>query len=195
LKIPPQIKAAMVVLVLAIVLGLGWAKYSDFLNQGRKAPEGAAILNKIEKEGLPEFSIKDIYGVELNSKGYAGKIIILNFWASWCDPCVAEFPSLMKLIEKFKGDVVLFAISADHEEKDIHTFLKVFKVNSPNIRVAWDKDYRIAKLFGTYRLPESYIIGRDGKLIRKVAGVDDWATADAFEYFEHLLGREKTSNK
>jgi len=180
-------KSGVIVFLVAAVLGFGWWKYSDFLHQGRKAPESAQILNKLKSEGVPSFTLDDLNGQSFGLETYRGKLVILNFWAAWCDPCVAEFPSLLKLIDNFKGEVILIAISADHEEKDIHNFLKAFKANSPHIRVAWDKDYTIAKLYGTEKLPESYIIGREGQLIRKVSGVDDWATPDAFEYFEHLL--------
>ncbi len=191
MKLTPAYKAMAMVIAFAFVLGTAWVKYNDFLSQGQKPPEAAVILNQIEKNGVPEFSIQSLDGKTLTLKEYAGKLVILNFWASWCDPCIAEFPSLMRLIDRFKGDIVLLAISADHEEADVKTFLKTFKVNDPNVHVAWDKGYTVAGLFGTSRLPESYIIGRDGKLIRKVAGVDDWSTDEAFEYFEHLLNPKK----
>ena len=186
----PNVKALVVVVIFAVGLGFLWLKYSDFLHQGSKPPESAVILNKIEVEGFPEFVVQDHFtGEDLSLKSFAGKIVILNFWASWCDPCIAEFPSLLKLIDKYEGQVILFAISADYEKQDIDNFLKVFKLANKNVRIAWDKDLNIAKMFGTYKLPESYIIGRDGKLIRKVSGVDDWSTAQAFEYFAHLLAK------
>ncbi len=175
------------VLILTAAMAAVWLRYSDFLAQGQRPPEEAIKLNELEKSGLPAFTIKGLDGGDLNIQKFTGKIVILNFWASWCDPCIAEFPSLLKLVERFKGEVVLLAISADHEEADVHAFLKSFKVQSSNVYIAWDKDYVVAKQFGTSRLPESYIVGRDGRLIRKVAGVDDWSTKDAFEYFDHLL--------
>lgn len=191
MKLKPVHRAMAMVIAFAFVLGMAWFKYYDFLSQGQSPPEAAVKLNSIEKDGVPKFSLPSIDGRTISLEAYAGKLVILNFWASWCDPCIAEFPSLIKLIEKFKGEVVLLAISADHEESDIMIFLKVFKVNNPNIHIAWDKGYSVASLFGTSRLPESYIISRDGKLIRKVAGVDDWSTPEAFEYFEHLLSQKK----
>ncbi|MCB0351769.1 MAG: TlpA family protein disulfide reductase [Bdellovibrionales bacterium] len=191
MKFTPAHKAMAMVIAFAFVLGAAWIRYHDFLSQGQRAPEAAVKLNEIEKSGIPDFSIESIDGKTLSLKNFAGKLIILNFWASWCDPCIAEFPSLMKLVGKFKGDIVLLAISADYEEADVTAFLKAFKVNDPNVYVAWDKGYTVANQFGTSRLPESYIIGPDGKLIRKVAGVDDWSTPEAYEYFEHLLNQKK----
>lgn len=187
MKIPPVIKSLIVVIIMSMGFYWAWKSYDDFLSQGQKPPESAVILNEIEKNGVPNFSVVDLNGRSVTLDQFLGKIVILNFWASWCDPCIAEFPSLLKLLENQKGKVVLMAVSADYERADIDNFLKVFKVNSPHLIIAWDKDLVLAKKFGTFKLPESYIIGTKGELIRKVAGVDDWATKEAFEYFEGLL--------
>lgn len=187
MKLAPALKATAVVIVLAAVLAFGWFNYRQFLNRGRQAPESAKLLNQLEKTGLPKFELKDLNGADISLATFSGKVVILNFWASWCDPCVSEFPSLISLIEKFKGEVVLIAVSADYERKDIDAFVQLFKVKNPFIHIAWDKDLLLAKQLGTNRLPESYIVGRDGHLIRKVAGVDDWASGPAFEYFSDLI--------
>lgn len=86
----------------------------------------------------------------------------------------------------------MLAISGDYEEPDIKTFIKAFKVYDPNIYVMWDKDQEVAKKFGTFKLPESYLIGRKGELIRKVSGVEDWATPEAMAFFDGLI-KGKTS--
>lgn len=188
MRLTPKMKAALVAAFFAMGMASLWFNYHDFLTQGRRPPENTQILNKIETEGLPTFSVRSINGEELSLAKFAGRLVVLNFWASWCDPCIAEFPSLLKLVAKYKGEVVLFAISADYERADIDNFLKTFKVKDPNVHIAWDKDLNIAKKFGTDRLPESYIIGRDGRLVRKVAGIDDWASKDAIEFFDMLAG-------
>lgn len=187
MELSPKAKGTLAVIIAMTAFVLIWQRYYEFLNRGRSAPESAQILNKIEAEGAPSFSLKDLEGREVSLEQFRGKIVIINFWASWCEPCVAEFPSLMKLIAEYKGEIVLLAISADYELKDIKTFLKAFKVKDPNIYVMWDQDQAVAKKYGTFKLPESYIIGRKGELIRKVTGVDDWATPDAFAYFAEIL--------
>jgi cytochrome c biogenesis protein CcmG/thiol:disulfide interchange protein DsbE len=192
MDISPKAKGTLAVLIAMTAFVLIWQRYYDFLNKGRRPPESTQILNEMEKTGLPEFKLKDLKGVETSLSQFKGKIVVINFWASWCAPCVSEFPSLMKLIAKYKGEIVLLAVSADYEEKDIETFLKAFKVNDPNVHVMWDKDQEVAKKYGTFKLPESYIVARDGKLIRKVTGVDDWSTTEAFEYFADVIaGKEK----
>jgi len=187
MKLTPALKATLVVLIIAGVLFLGWTKYHDFLNRGRQAPDSVKLLNSLEKNGVPDFSLKDIDGRDISLAKFHGKVVILNFWASWCDPCVSEFPSLLKLVDHFKGEILLLGVSADYELVDVQKFLQLFKISKDDIFIAWDKDLELAKKYGTYRLPESYIIGRDGKLVRKVVGVDDWASVNAIGYFTDLL--------
>lgn len=190
-KKKPVMVAAFAATFLAFVFWVVWSEYKSFLQQGQRPPAEALLLNQIEATGLPVTTFQVLSGEEISLKEFSGKLIILNFWASWCDPCVAEFPSLLKLLERYKGRIELVAISGDYAEEDIHSFLKVFKVKNPNLHVVWDKDLQIAKKFGTYKLPESYIINTSGKFIRKVSGVDDWSSRDAFEYFDHLLSMDR----
>ena len=116
--------------------------------------------------------------------------MIINFWASWCDPCVEEFPSFLKLLDHFKGRIKILAISADNNKEDIETFIKAFNGNSENLIVMWDKEQKVAKSFGTRILPESYIIGLNNKFVRKVTGIDNWYTPQAIEFFENLLTKK-----
>lgn len=181
------IKGLLAVAILGVVLWAGWARYRNFLYQGSLPSEGTLRLNEMEKSGVPQFSILDIHGKEISLKDFKDQIVIINFWASWCDPCVQEFPSLLRLIEHFKGKVVLLAISADHTESDLRTFLKAFKAEADHVYVMWDKDQSIAKKYGTQVLPESYILGYNNKLIRKIAGVDTWDSPDAITFFSSLV--------
>ena len=191
MKLSSYQKAGLAVFVVALALLSAWLKYYDFLSQGKIPPDSVAILRRLETEGFPEFTLKTLDGREVQLKTFAGKAVLLNFWASWCDPCVAEFPSLLKLVSHFKGRVVLLAVSADYEKQDILAFLKVFPVSSRDVYISWDEKLGLAKSLGTFRLPESYVIGPNGKLVRKISGVDDWSTPEAFQFFEHILGAGK----
>lgn len=171
-----------------------WEMYSEKLSQGMQAPESAKILNKIDEDGVPDFKLTQLNGEPLTLSQFKGKVVLLNFWASWCEPCIKEFPSMIKLIDELKGEVVLLAISADYEKKDMETFLKAFQVKSPHIYTAWDQDQKLAKSYGTFTLPESYIIGKDGKLVRKVTGIEEWATPDAIDFFKSLASMDASSS-
>ncbi len=180
----------LAVLVVAGLMWLGWDQYRDFLTQGMKPTEGMALLNRMTQEGVPDFELVDIKGENLSLSQYQDRIILLNFWASWCEPCIAEFPSMMRLLRRYPEEMVLVAISADHSEEEMFNFLRVFGADEPNLRVAWDQEMKVARLYGTQVLPESYIIGPGLRLIRKVAGVEDWDTPGAQEYFAQVVARE-----
>lgn len=142
----------------------------------------------MEKAGVADFALKNLKGEDIRLSDFKGKVVILNFWASWCDPCVEEFPSLMKLVDRFNGEVVLVAVSADRERGELDNFLQTFKaVDHPGVVVLWDQSLEIAKSFGTVTLPETYIIDRDMKLVRKVVGIEDWASEMAVHFFEQLV--------
>ena len=182
----PYIKGAIAAVVIAgAVLAWYQAKVSTLpVNQ---SPAKFGLITKMEKEGAPDFSSEKIgEGKPLKLSDYKGKIVILNFWASWCNPCVEEFPSMMKLIETVGSDVVIVAVSGDDEKKDVETFMKAFGLPKPGFDVVWDKDKAIMQAYGVEKVPESFIIARDGRLIRKVLGIENWASPDAIAYFERL---------
>jgi thiol-disulfide isomerase/thioredoxin len=147
------------------------------------------LIQRMETEGVPNFSGKTLNGSQLQVADFKGKVVIINFWASWCAPCMEEFPSLVKLLQTFGSDLVLLAVSQDSEESDIVSFLKSFPdlQGKPNIFIVTDYDNKIAAQFKTDRLPESYIVGKDGMLKKKIIGTIDWATEDAEKYLRALL--------
>ncbi len=158
-------------------------------NKGTLPPATANLVNDLETKGAFDFESKDIYGKTFKLSDYKGKVIILNFWASWCEPCVEEIPSLLRVIEHFKGEVILVAISADYTLVELNKFLKVFKAKSPYLKVAWDNEKLISKKYMVEALPESFIIGKDFKLARKVPGSENWATKNALLFFKDLVDR------
>lgn len=183
----PWVKGLLAVLVFGLVMGALWWRYSEFLTQGMRPSEGTLKLNQMEKGGVPDFTLTDLSDKKVHLADYKDKIVILSFWASWCDPCIAEFPSMLKLVEHFKGEVVLVAVSADSSLDDINSFLKSVSGFKENVVILWDKAREVAKQYGTEALPESYILGRNLKLIRKVAGSEDWYTPEAVHFFEQIV--------
>lgn len=106
-----------------------------------------------------------------------GKTVILNFWATWCAPCLREFPALLELAEKNAADTVLLAISVDENPAQIAPFLNRFdeaarnRLKSPNVIIATDPQRKIVQdLFGTTMFPETFVIGPDLTIRHKIAG-------------------------
>lgn len=116
-----------------------------------------------------------------------GKVVVLNFWATWCPPCVAETPSLNRL-EKYidsRGGMVL-GVSVDEDGAAYEKFLKDQSVLFPTYRDATKKS---ASDYGTSIFPETYIIDRHGKIARKFIGFQRWDSPDMLAYFDSLLGQ------
>jgi cytochrome c biogenesis protein CcmG, thiol:disulfide interchange protein DsbE len=141
-------------------------------------------LNRLENEGAPDFELADFDGKKVRLYDYKGKIIVLNFWATWCAPCVTEFPSMVKMAELLKDKVVLVTVAADERKDDVLAFIKTFKGTAPNIVHLWDPTIKVAKAFGTERLPETYILKSDLKLAKKVVNSLDWSKPDVLEFLK-----------
>ncbi len=120
------------------------------------------------------------------------KVVVLNFWATWCPPCVEETPGLnhlQKYIEARNG--VVLGVAADEDPAVYEKFLRVQGVLFPTYRDPSTKDNHspIAESYGTSMYPETYVIDRHGKIARKFIGFQQWDSPDMLAYFDTLLGQ------
>jgi len=130
----------------------------------------------------PDFTVKDdARAVSLHE--LKGKIVILNFWATWCPPCVEEMPSLVALQAKMKDQVTVLAVSVDVDEGAYKKFIKDHGVNLLTVR---DPDQKSNTLYGTFKYPETYVIDRNGVVRRKFIGPVDWTSPDIVQYLSKL---------
>jgi len=119
----------------------------------------------------PNFTITTTAGDQMTPRNFGGKVLVLNFWASWCAPCVEEAPSLNEFAKTFKDSgVVVLGVSVDRNEQLHQNFVKRFGVSYP---IARDPEENLSYRYGTYKIPESYIIDRNGKVVRKYAGLPE----------------------
>jgi cytochrome c biogenesis protein CcmG, thiol:disulfide interchange protein DsbE len=116
-----------------------------------------------------------------------GKVVVLNFWATWCPPCVEETPALNRLQNYIasRGGMVL-GVSVDEDPAAYEKFLKDQGVDFPTYR---DPTRKTALDYGTSMYPETYIIDRRGKIARKVIGPQQWDSPDMRAYFDAILGQ------
>jgi thiol-disulfide isomerase/thioredoxin len=183
-----HLKAMAVVAVLAMLGLWGYVQLSQ--EKKTEIVSSTELQTKMEKEGVANFSAETLDKKKFDLASLKGKLVIVNFWASWCGPCVEEVPSLIKLVKEFKGDVQLVAISGDSSEKDIEIFLKSFPdLKSENIKIVWDQDRSLMQKFGISRLPESMILAKDQKLIKKIVGSIEWYTDDSKTYIKNALAK------
>jgi cytochrome c biogenesis protein CcmG/thiol:disulfide interchange protein DsbE len=129
----------------------------------------------------PEFTLID-EGRSVDLAQLRGRTVVLNFWATWCVPCVAELPSLLALQHRFPQIVVL-AISQDDDAAVYRQFLVDNHVDLLTLR---DPSARIPQIYGTVRIPETYIIDRKGILRRKFVNAQDWTSPEIVDYLGKL---------
>jgi cytochrome c biogenesis protein CcmG, thiol:disulfide interchange protein DsbE len=111
-----------------------------------------------------------------------GRIVIVNFWATWCFPCIDELPSLLAL-QRRMPQVTILAISQDKDAAAYNSFLLTYGVDLLTLR---DPSMRIQTLYGTQKIPESYVIDRDGILRRKFVSAQDWTSPEILDYLSKL---------
>jgi len=126
------------------------------------------------KESLnPTFTVYNLNNRFLTLSTYAGKLVFVNFWASWCAPCIEEIPSLNNLTKSFSNQLVVLAVS-NETLKDIKMFLKAFPQLSTNFIPSYISRKNMLKSFPVTAFPETYIFNKRGKLIEKVIGPQKW---------------------
>lgn len=137
-------------------------------------------------DAAPDFTLADLGGKKVSLSSLKGKVVLLNFWATWCAPCRAEMPALNKLYLdlKEKGLVVL-AVSVDDAEKTVSAYMKQKKFSFP---VLMDADKEVAfDSYGVTGLPTTVLIDRKGLLVETIVGERDWHEPQMKEKILRLL--------
>ena len=130
-------------------------------------------------QAVPNFTVQTVDDETYTLYDFAGKTTLIHFWASWCAPCVVEFPELIELAEKRNDDLVILAISTDRTPENINGFFERHNIAIPdNIIVVHDHDKSITEgKFSVFRLPETFIVDGQHLLQRHIIGAyADWAT-------------------
>ncbi len=147
-------------------------------------PSGKPLLGK--GVPAPNFSLPGLEGKKVSLTDFKGKVVLLNIWATWCAPCVAEMPSMEKLYQELKGeDFELLAISVDESGAEaVKPFMEKHKLGFP---VLLDTKGEIKNLYQATGIPESFIIDKDGIIVEKIIGPRDWAASGAIRYFRNII--------
>ena len=143
----------------------------------------------------PRELAKSTAGIEKRVGDYAGEVVLLNIWATWCGPCRVEMPSLERLQQRLgpKG-LKIVAVSVDDPgfEAKINLFADELKLT---FEILYDAPGRIKQQYQTTGVPETFVIGRDGTIRRRIIGAplgeDDWASEKTVAFFERLLAEPK----
>jgi peroxiredoxin len=149
----------------------------------------------------PEFAVTTLDGEPVTLSDWEGKVVLLNIWATWCEPCRREMPSMQRLYESMQGephaeDFEILAVSVDAPfmEKDLsgmvggdlRAFVDEFDLTFP---ILHDPSGEIRQLYQTTAVPESFVIDKDGVIIKKVAGEQEWDAPVNRELVRRLLAQ------
>lgn len=162
-------------LVLAFIAGLLFLFARPDYRQGEASMHGQKEI---------DFALT-LNGKPAHLSDLRGKVVLLNFWATWCPPCVDEAPSLNLLQQRIasRGGTVL-GVSVDDDEDAYRQFLTTYGLLYPNYR---DTSKKIAPEYGTSMYPDTYVINREGRIDRKIIGPQDWTSPDMIAYLDTLL--------
>lgn len=139
-------------------------------------PAAAADLVPASGARPPALALADLSGARHDLTQYKGKVVLVNFWATWCEPCRAEMPSMDQLRERYSdGSFVVLAVNVDEPEQRIRAFLRRVPLS---FQVLLDPGMRATREWNARILPTSYLIGRDGRIRYSARGDVDW-TSDA----------------
>lgn len=180
-----------VVAGVVVALGIGlWAAATRLgaelfpLRIGSSAPNfAAASLPALTQPGVETPKLISMKGID----DYRGDVVLLNIWATWCEPCRVEMPSMQRLEEKLgpKG-LRIVAVSVDDPgmEARIASFVREYALS---FEILHDAPGRIRTQYQTTGVPETFVIGRDGRIRRRIIGQEDWSSAANVAFLERLL--------
>jgi peroxiredoxin len=177
--VSPGAKKAVVLAILAAAIVLFFALV--FMKAGSNR-------TKIITEGdrAPEFSLSSVDGRTMRLSGLRGKVVMVHFWATWCPPCVEEMPTLDRLYRELAGkDFELLAVSVD--ESGASGIVPFLQRNRLSLPVFLDPDHAVAKSYGTFKFPETYILDRNGIVRYKVIGARDWNEPAVLQGLRELI--------
>lgn len=137
---------------------------------------------------IDTFDLKALDGGTLRSADLIGKVVLLNFWATWCGPCKEEMPSLGRLQEQFdSARVRVVTVTADIYPQGIRQFLDQLDIRLP---VAFDEDQELSRKLSVRGLPTTVVIGQDGHIVGRAVGPRQWDSAESIALVRHVLAAD-----
>jgi peroxiredoxin len=138
-----------------------------------------------DQAATPDFTLPNFDGKKVSLKDFRGKVVFLNFWATWCVPCREEMPAMEKLYQEFKDkNFVVVAVNVKDRKQDALNFAKELKLSYP---IIIDADAQVGLLYGAWGLPTTYLIGPKGEGLARAWGPAEWHSPAARNLIKDLL--------
>ena len=144
---------------------------------------------KFVNRQAPDFTVQD-GDRRVALSGLRGKVVVLNFWATWCPPCVDEVPSLVKMQQQLRDQVTVLAVSVDDDESIYRKFMHDY--GAEGLLAVREPSRASADLYGATGFPETYIIDRNGVVQRKLVGPVDWTDPEMIGYLRQVASGTTT---
>ena len=142
-----------------------------------------------DRSPTPDFTLPDPAGKKVSLKDFRGKLVMLNFWATWCVPCREEMPTMERLYQEFKNrGFVIVAVNVKDKKTDALAFIKELKLTYP---VVFDPEGEVGLLYGAWALPATYLIGPKGEGLARMWGPADWYSPGARALIQARLNQRK----
>lgn len=168
-------------LTVTLLVAIGCKKENNAVK-----PAADSNARAVEGSAAPDFTVRDLAGQEVKLASLKGKVVLVNFWATWCPPCKEEFPSMMKLNQSMTGkQFQMMAISIDEDGKE--AVESYFKKSGMALPVFLDNDGAVSRSYGTTGVPETFIVDKAGIIQKKIIGGMDWSSPEVVAYLDELL--------
>jgi len=172
------------IFIVVLLLMVGGSIY--LVSAGSLRPQEEPAAEVAVGGQAPDFTLTDMEGRSVNLAALRGKVVLVNFWATWCPPCRAEMPSMEKLYHLLKDeDFVMLAINIEADGQQ--TVARFLEKNRHSFPILLDSKGDVQKRYGVYKFPETFVIRKDGIIDDKVIGAFDWAHPETVAYFRELI--------
>ncbi|PLY03731.1 MAG: thioredoxin [Desulfuromonas sp.] len=155
-------------------------------NEAQSQAQPQVKQEAVKGAQAPNITLKDMAGNSVSLDQFKGKVVILNFWATWCPPCKEEMPSMEVLYRNYKDKgLVMLAVNVEENgKKAVGDFLKQQQYSFP---ILLDEKGVAQNTYGVFRFPESFIIDRNGIIVEKIIGGRNWLAGPTFKMIDFLV--------
>ena len=182
---------AIILLIMSVGVGLplfysGFFAIADAQDQELERLFSNIGILKVAQISQPvEIQLKDVFGNTVSLSDFRGNVVFLNFWATWCPPCVIEMPSMQKLHRRFKDkNFVMVAINSQETDAQVKSFLNKYKLS---FTALLDSSGEVGTWFDVNAFPTTFVLDKEGRIIGRALGPREWDSQASVALFDYLI--------